>query len=121
MQDTDLIEALRGVQDPELGISIVDFGLVRLAEWTASGIEVSLGLPSLCPATELLIEQTRSALQRRFPEVRSIRVHIDTSRPCSPDRLNDAGRRALGWEPAKAGPARTPVSTPRDGAKRWIQ
>ena len=96
--DEDVLAALRGVNDPEIGINIVDLGLVYEAERTAEGIEVKLTLstPS-CPMSEMLVEEAREALQARFADARSINVELVWDPPWTPDRMSEAARRQFGW------------------------
>ena len=42
MSNEEILEALRGVEDPEAGMSIVDLGLVYCVEHTAHGVRVDL-------------------------------------------------------------------------------
>lgn len=103
MNDPKILEALKTVLDPEIGINIVDFGLVVRAVRTPDGIDVSMGVTSTCPAMGLLVEAARAALRRSFPEVANIRVAIDVELKWCPERMTDEGRLALGWTatPAK--------------------
>jgi metal-sulfur cluster biosynthetic enzyme len=80
---------LHCVVDPELGINIVDIGLVYRAIWTKAGIEVAITLttPS-CPFGEMLVEEARRALQRGFPETSSIHVELVWDPLWSIDRLS---------------------------------
>lgn len=93
----DILLALKAVIDPELGINIVDLGLVHRVIQTADGIEVALTMtaPS-CPLGEMMVEQAEQALHSRFPETTSIRVELLRDLPWSPDRMTEAGRRQLG-------------------------
>lgn len=97
MSDNDVLQALRGVNDPEIGINIVDLGLVYRAERTPDGIDVAFSLttPS-CPLGEMLIDEAREVLQRRFPDAASIHVELVWDPPWSPDRMSEAARRQLG-------------------------
>lgn len=98
MNDPQILAALKEVLDPELGINIVDLGLIYHADWTPVGIEVAMTLTApTCPAAEMLVEQAGSALRRHFPETRNIRVDLVMDRKWSPDRMSEDGRRALGW------------------------
>ncbi len=98
MTDDDVLAALRGVIDPELGINIVDLGLVYHAAWSATGIEIALTMTSRsCPLGEMLMEDVKRALQTRFPDARAIQVELVWSPPWSLDRLTDEGKRQLGW------------------------
>lgn len=95
--DADILDALKSVVDPELGINIVDIGLVYRAEFTAAGIEVALTLtaPS-CPFGEMLMEQARKVLRSRFSETSSVHVEFVWDPPWSLARLSEQGRQHLG-------------------------
>lgn len=98
MSDPDILAALKEVLDPELGVNIVDLGLVYRAARTAAGIEVDMALTApTCPAGEMLLEQAGSALRRHFPDTKNIRVDLLMNARWSPERINEEGRRALGW------------------------
>lgn len=94
--DEDVLEALRAVTDPEVGINIVDLGLVYRAERSPGAIEVSLTMstPS-CPLSEVLIENARDALRDRFADVPRIQVELVWDPPWTPDRMSAAARRQL--------------------------
>lgn len=95
--DDDVLLTLKDVIDPELGVNIVDLGLVYRAAWTADGIEVALTMttPS-CPLGEMLVDEAERALRSRFPEASAICVNLVWDPPWSPDRMSDEGRRKLG-------------------------
>jgi metal-sulfur cluster biosynthetic enzyme len=97
MNDSVVLQTLSHVNDPELGINIVDLGLVYCAERGPEGIKVKLTLttPS-CPLSELMIEEARAALEHRFPDCPSIEVELVRHPPWSPDRMSDAARQLLG-------------------------
>ena len=92
----DVLQTLRSVIDPELGINIVDLGLVYRAERKDEAIEVDLTMstPS-CPLAEMLVEEAREALQARFPEA-AIQVDLVWDPPWTPDRMSEAARHQLG-------------------------
>lgn len=96
MDDPDVLQALRGVDDPEIGMSIVDLGLVYRAERKPDGIEVALTLstPS-CPLSEMLIDQAREALQAHFPDAPAIHVELVWDPPWTPDRMSETARQLL--------------------------
>ena len=97
MNENELLQALRGVNDPEIGINIVDLGLVCRAERNADGIVVALMMttPS-CPLGEMMVEEAREALWARFPDAPSIAVELVRSAVWSPDRMSEEARRQLG-------------------------
>ena len=95
--DEEILQALRSVNDPELGINIVDLGLVYRALRKGDAIEVAFTLTSpSCPMGEMLIEEVRQALGREFPDSRSIQVDLVWDPPWSPENVNEAALRRLG-------------------------
>lgn len=97
VNDRDLLQALKAVIDPELGIDIVELGLVCRAAWRDSHIEVALtpSTPS-CPLAEMFVEEIQDALHKQFPHARSIQVELIWDPPWSPARLSEAARQQLG-------------------------
>lgn len=96
MNDPVVLQALKNVNDPEIGMNIVDLGLVYRAERTPNGIEVALTLstPS-CPLSEMLIEEVQGALQARFADAPVIRVELVWDPPWTPERMSETARRQL--------------------------
>jgi metal-sulfur cluster biosynthetic enzyme len=96
MNDADVLAALREVNDPEIGINIVDLGLVCHAVRTPSGIDVALTMTTpTCPLGEMLVQEARDVLQREFPEAPSVRVELVWDPPWSPDRMSEIAVRKL--------------------------
>lgn len=97
MNSPDVLEALKGVKDPELGVNIVDLGLVYRAELGPEGIEVALTLstPS-CPLGEMIVEEAREALRTKFANSPLIHVDLVWDPPWTPERMSEAARRILG-------------------------
>src|ERR1041385_8888790 len=64
-EEEDLLEALRDVVDPELGVNVVDLGLiygVDLGEDKVATIDMTL-TSAACPLTDVIEDQTRVALE----------------------------------------------------------
>jgi metal-sulfur cluster biosynthetic enzyme len=95
----DVEEALRDVIDPELGVNIVDLGLLyglKYAEDGALLIDMTL-TTAACPLTDILEDQVASALENI---VDSHRLNWVWMPPWGPERITDDGRdqmRALGF------------------------
>jgi metal-sulfur cluster biosynthetic enzyme len=95
----DLLEALRDVVDPELGVNVVDLGLiygVSLAEDRTATIDMTL-TSAACPLTDVIEDQTRAALEGL---VADFRINWVWMPPWGPDKITDDGReqlRALGF------------------------
>jgi metal-sulfur cluster biosynthetic enzyme len=97
VNSSDVLETLKGVNDPELGMNIVDLGLVYRAELGPDGIEVALTLstPS-CPLGEMIVEEVRDAFRAKFARSPAIHVELVWDPPWTPDRMSEAARRILG-------------------------
>jgi metal-sulfur cluster biosynthetic enzyme len=94
----DLTHILNEIDDPELGIGIVDMGMVYRADWNAKGIDVEFTTTSAsCPFAESLLQQINDLLRHRFREAASIRVQLVMDPPWTVERLSDNARRKLGW------------------------
>jgi metal-sulfur cluster biosynthetic enzyme len=100
----DVEEAMRDVVDPELGINVVDLGLVydiRVDEGNLATIDMTL-TSAACPLTDVIEDQTRAALVRG-PDgglVNDVRINWVWMPPWGPDKITDDGReqlRALGF------------------------
>jgi metal-sulfur cluster biosynthetic enzyme len=95
----DLLEALRDVVDPELGVNVVDLGLiygVTLDEDRTAIIDMTL-TSAACPLTDVIEDQTRDALEGL---VADFRINWVWMPPWGPDKITDDGReqlRALGF------------------------
>ena len=99
MSDDDILAALKTVVDPELGINIVDLGLVYRADRLADAIEVTMTMttPS-CPLGEMLLEEVRAVLYDRFPQA-AISVELVWDPPWSSELMSAEARRQLGVTP----------------------
>ena len=94
-----ILDALRAVIDPELGVNVVDLGLVYSAVALPNGdiaVQMTMTTP-LCPLSAHLRAEAQSALRRAFPDVRVIDVQIVWEPPWDPSMMSDRARRALGW------------------------
>lgn len=95
----DVTEAMKDVIDPELGINVVDLGLIYDVTIDASNVAVlDMTLTSAaCPLQDVIEDQTRSVLQDLVSDVRINWVWMP---PWGPDKITDDGReqlRAIGF------------------------
>jgi metal-sulfur cluster biosynthetic enzyme len=95
----DVLEALKDVVDPELGINVVDLGLiydVLVDEASVATIDMTL-TSAACPLTDMIEDQTRTALEGL---VNDFKINWVWMPPWGPDKITDDGRemlRALGF------------------------
>ncbi|HEX2883901.1 MAG TPA: metal-sulfur cluster assembly factor [Candidatus Limnocylindria bacterium] len=93
----DLVARLRSVIDPELGVNIVDLGLVYEVEASegVARVRMTMTTPS-CPIGPYLSDQVRWALLEA-DAVLDVTVEVTHDPPWSPDRMSDAAKAQLGW------------------------
>lgn len=93
----DILAALKMVIDPELGINIVDLGLIYRAARTANGIDIELTMTTpACPLGEMMTDEIKLVLRDRFPDLPDVRVEIVWDPPWSPELMSEESRRQLG-------------------------
>ena len=89
---------LRTVIDPELGVNIVDLGLVydiAVGDGGAVLIEMTLTTPG-CPLGGFLEDQIHACLMQ-LPQVGDVRVELVWEPPWEPAAMSDAAKEQLGW------------------------
>lgn len=94
-----ITESLRAVYDPELGVNIIDLGLVYGIEVDDKGqvlLTMTLTTPG-CPMHESLASGVVAALET-IPDLTGGEVRLVWEPPWEPSRMTEAGRLALaGW------------------------
>ena len=91
--EEDILEALRDVIDPELGIDIVNLGLLYDIHLTGTKVVLDMTLTSAaCPLTDVLEDQTAQALSGL---VTSARINWVWLPPWGPERITPEGREML--------------------------
>ncbi|QFG26761.1 metal-sulfur cluster assembly factor [Actinomadura sp. WMMB 499] len=96
--EEEVLEALKDVVDPELGINVVDLGLVYGVNLDAGVATLDMTLTSAaCPLTDVIEDQAHSALDGLAQDVKINWVWLP---PWGPDKITEEGRdqlRALGF------------------------
>ncbi len=92
-----VIETLRNVVDPELGISIVDLGLVYKVEVGESsiGVDFTLTYPG-CPAEEMLRRDIVETLRDVYG-ILDVKARTVWTPLWQPERMSEEARVALGY------------------------
>ncbi|MBW0271947.1 metal-sulfur cluster biosynthetic enzyme [Nocardia sp. MH4] len=97
----NLEEAMRDVVDPELGINVVDLGLVygmSVDDDNVATLDMTL-TSAACPLTDVIEDQSRNALVRSGL-VEDLKINWVWMPPWGPDKITEDGReqlRALGF------------------------
>jgi len=88
---------LQNVIDPELGINVVDLGLIYNVLIDANKISVDMTLTTPgCPMAGTLVGSVEQAIRETFEEA-DVEVSLVWDPPWSPDRLSDAAKEQLGY------------------------
>ena len=96
--EDQILAVLEKVKDPELGVSIVDLGLVYGIQVAGSAIEISMTMTSAgCPLADVLEAEAREALQEAFPQMSSVQVGIVWEPQWSPMMMSWRAKQQLGW------------------------
>ena len=98
LETEDVLEALRDVVDPELGVNVVDLGLVYGVSVGDGVATIDMTLTSAaCPLTDVIEDQAAAALEGLVTDFRINWVWLP---PWGPDKITEDGReqlRALGF------------------------
>ena len=93
----DVFAGLKNVYDPEIGINIVDLGLVYDSDIAENGdVLVTMTLTSMgCPLGPVIVQEVNNAL-KDLPGIGSTDVKIVWSPPWSPDLMTEEAKDELG-------------------------
>lgn len=91
-------EVLAEILDPELGINLVDLGLVYGVKADGNRLHIAMTMTTpACPLGAYMQETVTSAMRSEIPELESVEVEVVWEPAWSPDRMSDAAKRQLGW------------------------
>lgn len=93
-----LYDALKQVVDPEMGINIVDLGLIYGIDIGADSVSVEMTMTSpACPMGEMIVEEVEETLRRHLPAAFVPTVRLVWSPPWEPTRMSEKARQHFGW------------------------
>ena len=90
--------ALRRVIDPEVAMSIVDFGLVYGVQLDDREARILVTMTSAaCPVVNVIVDDIWDELGRVLPRSVALDVEVVWEPPWVPDRMSDRAKRFMGW------------------------
>ena len=93
----EVVEALRQVEDPELGMDIVELGLMYDVEVDGPKVKVIHSLTSMgCPAGPMIQEDIQSVTSS-LPGVEEVEIELTWDPPWSPEKMSDDAKFILGF------------------------
>ncbi len=91
-------DALRSVDDPEVGMNIVDLGLVYRIDISPERVRVELTMTTpACPLGDLITDNCRRAVGALLPEGVGVDIELVWDPPWTPDRMSETARQTFGW------------------------
>ena len=98
MTDDAVREALRGVEDPEAGMNIVELGLVYAIEVSADAVLIDMTMTTAaCPMAEMIVNQAHDAVAAIVPAGTTVAVNLVWDPPWTPDKMSGIAREHFGW------------------------
>jgi len=92
----EIMKALGNVNDPELGVDIVNLGLVYTVKIKDGNIDIELTLTSPgCPVAPMILENAEEEV-KKIRGVTKVNVQFDFDPPWTPDRISDETKMLLG-------------------------
>ena len=97
--DPDVVRAaLRHVIDPEVGMNIVDLGLVyRIETEPAIVVEMTMTSPT-CPMGDLILDEARFELAEAFPDEAPADIRLVWEPPWEPSMMSGRAKANFGWQ-----------------------
>ncbi|MHC4711234.1 MAG: iron-sulfur cluster assembly protein [Planctomycetota bacterium] len=94
--ESEVIEVLKTIRDPELPINIYDMGLIyAVSSDDMVTIRMTLTTP-MCPVADILPAEVESKV-RALGSVKDVKVDLVWDPPWSPDRMSEAARLEAGF------------------------
>ncbi len=101
MNAQEVWNALRQVIDPELGINIVDLGLVYSVKVQNGQVQVIMTMTTpACPLHTYLTSTAEAVIWQQVPDVQTVEIQLAWTPRWNPMMMTDAAKRQLGWEAA---------------------
>jgi metal-sulfur cluster biosynthetic enzyme len=98
MNEDDVTQALKSVEDPEAGMNIVDLGLVYGISVEPGKVRVEMTMTSpACPVGAFLVDESAAAIRAVAPEGTDVQVDLVWEPPWTPERMSPEAQSRFGW------------------------
>lgn len=93
-----ILAELRQVIDPEVGMNIVDLGLVYRVDVAADAVAIDMTMTSpACPMGDMMVDEVKTVVAAIVPAGVRIEVQLVWSPPWEPSRMSEAARKHFQW------------------------
>ena len=94
----EIRHALRQVMDPEVGMNIVDLGLIYRIDCAPGELYIELTMTTpACPLSDMILDNIDAVLDPLLPPEVNIRVELVWNPPWSPAMMEEGARAHFGW------------------------
>jgi len=98
MNEESIFETLKIVMDPEVGVNIVDLGLIYKVELRPEEVYIQLTMTSpACPLHGVITRDIDKVLRQTFPDLGEMTIELVWDPPWSPELMSAAAKKQLGW------------------------
>jgi metal-sulfur cluster biosynthetic enzyme len=98
VNEDEVKQALRTVEDPEAGMSVLDLGLVYGISLEAGKVVVDMTMTSpACPASDYIVDEAAAAIRAVAPEGTDVEVRLVWEPPWTPERMSEEAQKRFGW------------------------
>lgn len=98
LSEDDVRAALRTVEDPEAGMSVLDLGLVYAISVAQGRVQVEMTMTSpACPASDYIVDEAAAAIRAAAPEGTDVEVRLVWDPPWTPERMSAEAQARFGW------------------------
>ena len=98
MKAETIREILKKVIDPEIGVNIVDLGLVYQVQIRPEEIYIQLTMTSpACPLHGVITRNMDKELRKSLPDLEEMTIELVWDPPWSPEMMSEAAKEQLGW------------------------
>ena len=98
MSEDEVKAALRMVEDPEAGMSVLDLGLVYGIALAPGRVSVEMTMTSpACPASDYILDEAAAAIRAVAPDGTEVEVRLVWDPPWTPERMSAEAQKKFGW------------------------
>lgn len=99
MEEKQILDAMRQVIDPEVGVNIVDLGLIYGVEFSGPDkVKVTMTMTTMgCPLHAFLQDEAKKYIKKSFPDIKEVETLLVWEPAWSSDMMSEAAKSQLGW------------------------
>jgi metal-sulfur cluster biosynthetic enzyme len=98
VSEEDVRQALKTVEDPEAGMSVLDLGLVYGIALEPGKVRVEMTMTSpACPAADYIVDEVAAAIRAVAPDGTDVDVALVWEPPWTPERMSPGAQQKFGW------------------------